>query len=205
MSTEPRARAEEQMHRLVKHAYATVPYYTELFDKNKLKPEDIRTIADLKKIPVLTKQIVNENFDKLQQKRSARENVARDLRKQIEELRSQLARYAEALEEDLSGGREKVAARSREALTFEKGFSDVSTVLVNHLKGRPECRDLMNELVAQVVPKCSVTFTSIAGHANPALPCAAARTLASALPAGEVSRKKRRHAPSDQRLSSSNW
>jgi predicted nucleic acid-binding Zn-ribbon protein len=95
---------------------------------------------------------LRENLDKLQQKRLARENVARDLRKQIEELRSQLGRYAEALEEDLSGGREKVAARSREALTFEKGFSDVSSVLINHLKGRPECRDLMNELVAQVAP-----------------------------------------------------
>ena len=34
---------------------------------------------------------------------------ARDLRRQIEELRAQLARYAEALEEDLASGREKVA------------------------------------------------------------------------------------------------
>ncbi|MBI5532282.1 MAG: protein kinase [Deltaproteobacteria bacterium] len=95
---------------------------------------------------------LRESLDKLQQKRIARENVARDLRKQIEELRSQLARYAEALEEDLSAGREKVATRTREGLAFEKGFSDVSTVLVAHLKGRPECRDLMNELVVQVVP-----------------------------------------------------
>jgi eukaryotic-like serine/threonine-protein kinase len=95
---------------------------------------------------------LRETLDKLQQKRGARENIARDLRKQIEELRSQLARYAEALEEDLSAGREKVATRSREALAFEKGFSDVSNVLVSHLKGRPECRDLMNELIAQAIP-----------------------------------------------------
>jgi eukaryotic-like serine/threonine-protein kinase len=94
---------------------------------------------------------LQENLDRLQQKRVSRENVARDLRKQIDELRSQLARYAEALEEDLSAGREKVAGRTREALAFEKGFSDVSNVLIAHLKGRPECRDLMNELVAQVV------------------------------------------------------
>jgi len=88
--------------------------------------------------------------DKLSQKRMAREAVARDLRKQIEELRGQLARYAEALEEDLSGGREKVTQRTREGVAFEKQFAELSNVLVSHLKGRPECRDLMNELVTPV-------------------------------------------------------
>src|SRR5438132_1616401 len=47
-------------------------------------------------------------------RRMAREASAADLRRQIEELRGQLARYAEALEEDLASGREKVAARARE-------------------------------------------------------------------------------------------
>src|SRR5262249_46450485 len=79
-------------------------------------------------------------------KQSAREATARDLRRQIEELRAQLSRYAEALEEDLASGREKVAARTREGLTFEKGFTEVTTSLVNHLKGKPECRDLLLEL-----------------------------------------------------------
>jgi serine/threonine-protein kinase len=81
-------------------------------------------------------------------RRNAREATARDLRRQIEELRSQLARYAEALEEDLAAGREKVAARSREGLRFEKNFFDSSNLLIVHLKGKPECRDLMNELTA---------------------------------------------------------
>lgn len=81
-------------------------------------------------------------------KRVAREASASDLRRQIEELRGQLARYAEALEEDLASGREKVAARAREGLKYEKLFLDSSSVLLNHLKGKPECRDLMNELIA---------------------------------------------------------
>ena len=81
-----------------------------------------------------------------QEKRGAREAVARDLRRQIEELRGQLARYAEALEEDLSSGREKVAARAKEGLKFEKAFQDASAVLVSHLRGKPECRDLLAEL-----------------------------------------------------------
>jgi serine/threonine-protein kinase len=81
-------------------------------------------------------------------KRSAREATAKDLRRQIEELRAQLARYAEALEEDLASGREKVAARTREGLKFEEGFTKSTGVLINHLKGKPECRDLMNEILA---------------------------------------------------------
>jgi hypothetical protein len=81
-------------------------------------------------------------------RRMAREASAADLRRQIEELRGQLARYAEALEEDLASGREKVAARAREGLKFEKVFLDASAVLLVHLKGRPECRDLMNEIIA---------------------------------------------------------
>src|SRR5262249_56469923 len=79
-------------------------------------------------------------------KQSAREATARDLRRQIEELRAQLSRYAEALEEDLGSGREKVAARTREGLTFEKQFTEVSRTLIAHLKGKPECRDLLLEL-----------------------------------------------------------
>jgi serine/threonine-protein kinase len=79
-------------------------------------------------------------------RRGGREGTAADLRRQIEELRAQLARYAEALEEDLNSGREKVAIRTREGLKFEKTFSEAFTQLTSHLKGRPECRDLMNEL-----------------------------------------------------------
>jgi serine/threonine-protein kinase len=81
-------------------------------------------------------------------RRTAREASAADLRRQIEELRGQLARYAEALEEDLASGREKVAARAREGLKYEKVFLDASAILLAHLKGRPECRDLMNEIIA---------------------------------------------------------
>jgi serine/threonine-protein kinase len=83
-----------------------------------------------------------------EQKAQHKEAQARDLRRQIEELRAQLARYAEALEEDLSSGREKVAARTREGIAYEKAFSDVSVLLLNHLKAKPEARDLMQELMA---------------------------------------------------------
>jgi serine/threonine-protein kinase len=81
---------------------------------------------------------------------AAKDALARDLRRQIEELRTQLARYAEALEEDLASGRDKVTARTREGLAFEKAFSDASTLLLSHLKGKPEARDLMQDLITNM-------------------------------------------------------
>ncbi len=88
-----------------------------------------------------------EHLAEREQKASVKDAHARDLRRQIEELRAQLSRYAEALEEDLAQGREKVAARTREGLGFEKSFSEVSSVLLTHLKSKPEARDLLQDLM----------------------------------------------------------
>lgn len=55
----------KKLRKLIKHCYQNVPYYTELFDSLNLKPEDIQTKEDLKKLPYLDKYIVKENFDKL--------------------------------------------------------------------------------------------------------------------------------------------
>jgi serine/threonine-protein kinase len=85
-----------------------------------------------------------------EQKAQVKDAHARDLRRQIEELRAQLARYAEALEEDLAQGREKVAARTREGIAFEKAFTELSAMLLSHLKSKPEVRDLLQELMANM-------------------------------------------------------
>jgi serine/threonine protein kinase len=88
-----------------------------------------------------------ESLAEREGKAAVKDAQAKDLRRQIDELRAQLARYAEALEEDLAAGREKVASRTREGLNFEKAFSDTSTLLLNHLKTKPEARDLIQELL----------------------------------------------------------
>ena len=88
-----------------------------------------------------------ESLTEREGKAAVKDAQAKDLRRQIDELRAQLARYAEALEEDLAAGREKVASRTREGLSFEKAFSDTSTLLLNHLKTKPEARDLIQELL----------------------------------------------------------
>lgn len=53
----------EKLKRLIHHCYMNVPYYTKLFDKLNLKPEDIKCRADLAKLPILTKQIIRDNYD----------------------------------------------------------------------------------------------------------------------------------------------
>lgn len=77
---------------------------------------------------------------------SQKESAAADLRRQIDELRAQLQRYSDALENDLSAGRERIATRVREALGYERGFLQSSDVLFAHLRDRPECADLVEEL-----------------------------------------------------------
>jgi serine/threonine-protein kinase len=97
-------------------------------------------------------------------RRLAREATASDMRRQIEELRAQLGRYAEALEEDLTQGREKVAVRAREGLAYEKGFLESSNLLVSHLKGKPECRDLLNAMLAADGTTSEVASPSLPGR-----------------------------------------
>jgi serine/threonine-protein kinase len=75
-----------------------------------------------------------------------KEDVAGERRKQIEELRAQLKRYSEALENDLQTGRERIANRVREALTYEKAFGEASTLLLDHLRDKPEVRQLIEEI-----------------------------------------------------------
>jgi serine/threonine protein kinase len=108
----------------------------------------LRAVFERAGAALATVEAKREQLKEHEQKALTKETQARDLRRQIEELRAQLARYAEALEEDLSSGREKVAERTREGIGYEKSFSDVSTLLLNHLKVKPEARDLLQELIA---------------------------------------------------------
>jgi eukaryotic-like serine/threonine-protein kinase len=97
-------------------------------------------------------EVKRQELKTKESQRAAREATAKDLRKQIEDLRGQLARYAEALEEDLASGRGKVAARTREGLEYEEHFERVSRMVVSQLKGKPECRELLNEFIASGGP-----------------------------------------------------
>ena len=55
----------ERLRLLIAHAYANVPFYRDEMDKLGLKPADIQTKTDLKKLPILTKaQIKKEGISR---------------------------------------------------------------------------------------------------------------------------------------------
>jgi phenylacetate-CoA ligase len=57
---EVKAFQDAHLRRLVLHAYENVPYYRELFDRNRLHPRHIRGTADLDLIPISSKQAMRE-------------------------------------------------------------------------------------------------------------------------------------------------
>ncbi len=50
---------------LIEHAYNHTNYYRNLFETLKLTPSDIRTVDDLKKLPILTKEDILKNYSNL--------------------------------------------------------------------------------------------------------------------------------------------
>lgn len=55
----------ERLQHIVRHCYETVPYYQSMFKSLGLAPSDIRTIEDLKKLPIMTKQEVKSHAAEL--------------------------------------------------------------------------------------------------------------------------------------------
>lgn len=55
----------EKLQGLIRHSYENVPYYRSLFNEKKLCPNDIRSMNDLFKIPILTKDDIRKNFNSL--------------------------------------------------------------------------------------------------------------------------------------------
>lgn len=53
---------EEQTHKMLDYAYRECPFYKMFFDANKISPNDYKRLEDIEKFPVLTKDIVRENY-----------------------------------------------------------------------------------------------------------------------------------------------
>lgn len=53
------------LRQFVEHAYHHTAYYKKLFDDLGIEPKDIQCREDLKKLPIITKQIVNEHYEEL--------------------------------------------------------------------------------------------------------------------------------------------
>ena len=55
---------EKRLRAIIKHAYENVPFYKELFDKHEVKPTDIKTVRDLRRLPIITKKDIQKNYPK---------------------------------------------------------------------------------------------------------------------------------------------
>lgn len=60
---EQKTKQEKMLRYTISFAYKNVPYYHRLFKELNISPEDIKTIEDLEKLPILTKDIIKENWD----------------------------------------------------------------------------------------------------------------------------------------------
>mgnify|MGYP000047098379 CR=1 FL=1 len=55
----------KKLQELILHAYHNVEYYKELFDKHSIDPLDIKTVQDLSRVPILSKDQIRANHDKI--------------------------------------------------------------------------------------------------------------------------------------------
>ena len=55
----------EKLQEFIRHAYEHTVYYRNLFDSLGIKPEEIKTKEDLKRLPVITKEIVHAHYEEL--------------------------------------------------------------------------------------------------------------------------------------------
>lgn len=53
---------EKQLKNMINFAYKEVPYYHKLFKNMNLDPTEIKNLEDLEKLPVLTKEIIRQNW-----------------------------------------------------------------------------------------------------------------------------------------------
>ena len=60
---EQKLQQEKQLQNMIRFAYGNVPYYHKLFKELKISPDDIRTLEDLEKLPILTKDIIKANWE----------------------------------------------------------------------------------------------------------------------------------------------
>jgi phenylacetate-CoA ligase len=56
---------DEKLALLIRHCYDNVPYYRRVMNERKLTPDDIRTVGDLTKMPILTKEDVRSYKNEL--------------------------------------------------------------------------------------------------------------------------------------------
>jgi phenylacetate-CoA ligase len=71
-SADLRRLQEQRLRALLLHAFHSVAYYRDWFQNTGLRPEDVRTVSDLGRLPFLTKSVIRENLERLKSSRPGR-------------------------------------------------------------------------------------------------------------------------------------
>ncbi len=56
---------EEHLFRIIEHAYNNVPFYKDYYKQHHITPKDFKSLDDIMKFPVITKEQVRNNFSKM--------------------------------------------------------------------------------------------------------------------------------------------
>lgn len=65
-ASEIRAYQDDALRQLIVFSYEHVPYYRRVMAERRLSPADIRSVGDLHRLPVLTKELLRKNWPELQ-------------------------------------------------------------------------------------------------------------------------------------------
>ena len=68
----------KKLQALLRHAYENVPYYHNMFKSLNLKPDDIRTQEDLQKLPILTKEDIQNNLQDMVARNKSKESLLKN-------------------------------------------------------------------------------------------------------------------------------
>lgn len=52
----------EKLKEIIEYAYRNVPFYSDIFNKQRIRPAQIKSFSDLRRVPVTTKEDVRRNF-----------------------------------------------------------------------------------------------------------------------------------------------
>jgi phenylacetate-CoA ligase len=69
------AMRDDKLARLVEHAYAASPHYRRMMDGQGVRPSDVRGLADLPRLPVLTREVLRAHADELRFRDASRVEV----------------------------------------------------------------------------------------------------------------------------------
>jgi phenylacetate-CoA ligase len=68
----------KRLQKLVRYAYENTDYYRNIMDQSGVSPDDIKQLSDIEKLPILTKQLIQENTESMISKKHRKGDLIKD-------------------------------------------------------------------------------------------------------------------------------